>query len=34
MVLKLSMVAYSTRMRAGLSALAHTIAEPFDTSPD
>jgi hypothetical protein len=33
-VLKPSLVAYSTRIRAGRSALAHTIAEPLDTSPD
>jgi hypothetical protein len=33
-VLKLSTVEHSTRMRAGRSALAHTTAESVDTSPE
>jgi hypothetical protein len=34
MLLKLSTVEHSTRMRAGRSALAHTTAETLDTSPE
>src|SRR5882724_11024370 len=33
-VLKLSTVEHSTRMRAGRSALAHTTAESVETSPE